>query len=219
MAILHQATLSPTKLEFVTDWLDDMGFGTGPVTLVGGYRFDDPEGKVGVEGLIARRGDEYFQLPVTYRDAPLEVGSAHLVTTMQHSVLGKRWVYGASGDPVAVEEVRDRARRRKPLPGQRDILLDAVPRAVAEVGPGDQRGEHVMAASALRVEHAVGPELEERGARDRPFLQRPRRDDEERPRSRRSPREPPCRRHASLHGGAGSGETGAGVPLRWTVAA
>ena len=102
MAILHQATLSPTKLEFVTEWLDDMGFGTGPVTLIGGYRFDDPEGRVGVEGLIARRGDEYFQLPVTYRDAPLEVGCAHLITTMQHSVLGQRWVYGASGDPVAV---------------------------------------------------------------------------------------------------------------------
>lgn len=103
MALLHQATLSPTKLELVTAQLDRNGLGDGPVTLVGGYRFDDPAGQVGVEGLIATRDGEGFHIPVTYRDAPLDGAEPWLLTTMEHSVLGTRWVYDAAHDPVAVE--------------------------------------------------------------------------------------------------------------------
>lgn len=102
MAILHQATLTPTKAQFVTAWLDLQGWGAGPVELVGGYRFDDPDGEVGVEGLIARRGDDAYHLPVTYRDAPLGSAQDFLIATVEHSVLGQRWVYDAAHDPVAV---------------------------------------------------------------------------------------------------------------------
>ena len=103
MAILHKATLNPTKLELVTTYLDGLGWGGGPVDLVGGYRYDDPDGKVGIEGLIATRADDAFHVPVTYRDAPLEGAEAYLIATMDHSVLGKRWVYDAAHDPVAVD--------------------------------------------------------------------------------------------------------------------
>lgn len=102
MAILHQASLSPTKLELVTAQLDLLGWGAGPVTLIGGYRFDDPEGEVGVEGLIALRGGEAYHVPLTYRGAPVEAAEAGLLATMDHSVLGTRWVYDAAHDPVAL---------------------------------------------------------------------------------------------------------------------
>lgn len=101
MAILHQATLTPTKPEAARAWLDLQPWGgSGPVEVIGSYRFDDPAGEVGVEALLVRRGDRVLQVALTYRGAPLPGG--RLVTTMQHSVLGDRWVYEASSDPVAV---------------------------------------------------------------------------------------------------------------------
>ncbi|AQP52198.1 maltokinase N-terminal cap-like domain-containing protein [Tessaracoccus flavescens] len=102
MAILHQATLSPTKLTIVTDYLDMLGWGAGPVQQVGSYRYDDPEGEVGVEGILATRGSDTFHLPFTYRGEPLKDAEPYLITTMEHSVLGKRWVYDATHDPVAI---------------------------------------------------------------------------------------------------------------------
>jgi hypothetical protein len=102
VAIIHRATITPTKLELAADWLDRQGLGAGDVELAGSYRFDDPDGEVGVEALLVRRAGEVFHLPVTYRGTPLDGAGAHLVTTMEHSVLGRRWVYDAAGDPVAL---------------------------------------------------------------------------------------------------------------------
>jgi hypothetical protein len=102
MAIVHRATISPTKRELVTHWLDAQPWGgTGDVEMVGSYRFDDPAGEVGVESLLVRRGKDFFQLPLTYRGAPLPEGQ--LVTTMEHSVLGRRWIHLAITDPVGRE--------------------------------------------------------------------------------------------------------------------
>jgi hypothetical protein len=102
VAILHLATITPTKLELAAGWLDQQGLGAGHVELAGSYRFDDPDGEVGVEALLVCRAGEVFHLPVTYRGAPLDGAEAHLVTTMRHSVLGHRWVYDAAADPVAL---------------------------------------------------------------------------------------------------------------------
>jgi hypothetical protein len=44
-------------------------------------------------------------VPVTYRDAPLPGAEARLLGTMQHSVLGARYVYDACADPVFVATV------------------------------------------------------------------------------------------------------------------
>jgi hypothetical protein len=45
-------------------------------------------------------GDAVLQAPLTYRGAPLEGADDHLITTMEHTVLGRRWIYDGCGDPV-----------------------------------------------------------------------------------------------------------------------
>jgi hypothetical protein len=105
MAIVHGgSTLSPTKLELVSDWLPTQPWaeGFGELDQFGSYRFDDPDGAVGIEALLFRSGDRVMHLPLTYRDAPLEGAEDFLLGTMAHSALGTRWIYDASGDPVAV---------------------------------------------------------------------------------------------------------------------
>jgi hypothetical protein len=68
--------------------------------MVGAYRFDDPEGRVGMEVHLVRWGGPLLQVPLTYRDAPLDGADRALLGPMQHSVLGDRWVYDGLGDPV-----------------------------------------------------------------------------------------------------------------------
>src|SRR5690554_5191481 len=104
MAIIYDATLVPGKLDLIADWLDRQAWGgTGPLERLGSYRLDDPAGEVGIEATILRRDDLLLHVPVSYRPAPLDGGEAHLLGTMAHSVLGQRWVYDASGDPVALD--------------------------------------------------------------------------------------------------------------------
>jgi maltokinase-like protein len=103
MALLHAATLSPTKAEAIAGWLPAQSWapaGDGAVDLVGAYRFDDPDGQVGLEVHLVRLGGVLLQVPLTYRDAPLHGADDYLVAKMQHSVLGERWVYDGLGDPV-----------------------------------------------------------------------------------------------------------------------
>lgn len=105
MALLHRAVLRPTKLELLAAWLPGRSWFQGPavgdVVSVGAYRFDDPAGEVGIETMLVRVGDgPIHQVPLTYRDAPLDGGDKWLVGTTEHSVLGPRWVYDACGDPV-----------------------------------------------------------------------------------------------------------------------
>ncbi|MEU4768380.1 hypothetical protein AB0H12_34535 [Actinosynnema sp. NPDC023794] len=106
MALIHQATVNPTKVELLAGWLPGRAWHTGPtgeVVRVASYRFDDPAGAVGIETMLVRVGDgPVLQMPLTYRDAPLDGGDEWLIGTTEHSVLGKRWVYDAFGDPVYV---------------------------------------------------------------------------------------------------------------------
>lgn len=105
MALLHGgASLVPSKLELLADWLPSRPWFTGDaaaLNLVGNYRFDDPDGEVGMETHLLRAGDDtIYQVPLTYRAAPLEGADAFLLGTVAHSVLGRRWVHHASVDPV-----------------------------------------------------------------------------------------------------------------------
>lgn len=105
MALLHRAELTPSKTELLDEWAPGQPWFVGEpgvaLTTVAAFRFDDPEGEVGVETLLVRAGDgPTMQVPLTYRGAPLEGGTAALIGTMEHSVLGKRWVYDGAGDPV-----------------------------------------------------------------------------------------------------------------------
>lgn len=107
MAILYAAQLSPTKPELIAGWLPRAPYCAGApaaVDPVGAYRFDDPAGEVGIETHLVRDADgEICQVPLTYRSAPLD--AATLVGEMEHSVLGRRYVYDATTDPVYVQQL------------------------------------------------------------------------------------------------------------------
>lgn len=103
MALLHHATLSPTKAELLAAWLPSQPWAADLPDLnpFGGYRLDDPDNEVGMEGILLRSdAGEVLHVPLTYRAAPLDGAEAYLLGTMEHSALGTRWVYDATGDPV-----------------------------------------------------------------------------------------------------------------------
>jgi hypothetical protein len=105
MAILHRATITPTKAEVIEKWAPSQNWGPSeadPISLIGSYRFDDPEGRVGMETYFVNAGNLLLQVPLTYRDEPLEGAEEALITEVEHSVLGTRWVYDGLGDPLFV---------------------------------------------------------------------------------------------------------------------
>jgi hypothetical protein len=109
MAIVYpQATLTPSKKELMADWLPTRPWFDGNLERkpVGSFRFDDPEGEVGLEGfLLGGEGLPTLFLPLTYRPAELEGAEEHLVGTTEHSELGPRWVYDGCADPAFVREL------------------------------------------------------------------------------------------------------------------
>jgi hypothetical protein len=105
MAIFHRATITPTKAELIADWAPTRPGGplaADEVAVVGSYRFDDPDGRVGMETHLVTAGGVLFQVPLTYRDEPLAGAADGLITEMEHSVLGTRWVYDGLQDPLFV---------------------------------------------------------------------------------------------------------------------
>ena len=105
MARFHVATLTPTKPELIARWAPTQPWGPptdAPIEVIGAYRFDDPDGRVGMETHLVTAGDILLQVPLTYRDEPLEGAGDALVTEMEHSVLGTRWVYDGMRDPQFV---------------------------------------------------------------------------------------------------------------------
>lgn len=108
MALIHKATLTPSKLELLTAWLPTRPwFGSeADVKQAGAYRFDDPAGEVGLEAFILEVDDgSVVHVPLTYRAAPVAGADEFLVSTTEHSVLGTRWVYDGCADPVWVTEL------------------------------------------------------------------------------------------------------------------
>jgi hypothetical protein len=55
--------------------------------------------------MLLTSGGVLYQVPLTYRDAPLEGAEAALIGTMDHSALGTRWTYDALSDPVYTAEL------------------------------------------------------------------------------------------------------------------
>jgi hypothetical protein len=110
MSLIHRTTLKPTKLELLTDWLPTRpwyraGAGQPSLTKAGGFRLDDPAWEVGIEFMVAADGSTAYHVPMTYRGTPLdEIGDA-LIGTTEHGVLGQRWVYDGSRDPVLMRQL------------------------------------------------------------------------------------------------------------------
>jgi hypothetical protein len=114
MAVIHQTTLKPTKLELLAAWLPTRPWysgGTGGPELAkaGGFRLDDPDGEVGIEFIVATDSSgprpTTYLAPLTYRGAPLDGADHALVGTMEHGVLGRRWAYDGCHDPVMVAQL------------------------------------------------------------------------------------------------------------------
>jgi hypothetical protein len=102
MARFHAATITPTKSELIAAWAPTQSWGPpadDPVKVIGSFRFDDPDGRVGMETHLVAAGNTVLQVPLTYRDEPLDGADDALIVEMQHSVLGTRWVYDGLRDP------------------------------------------------------------------------------------------------------------------------
>lgn len=52
-----------------------------------------------METLLVNADTTLLQVPLTYRDEPLEGAEEAFITRMEHSALGTRWVYDGLGDP------------------------------------------------------------------------------------------------------------------------
>jgi hypothetical protein len=105
MALFHAATIAPTKAQLIAEWAPTRPWGPSPadtIEMIGSYRFDDPDGRVGMETHLVRANGVLIQIPLTYRDAPLDGADDALITEMHHSVLGPRWVYDGLRDPRLV---------------------------------------------------------------------------------------------------------------------
>jgi hypothetical protein len=105
MAVHHPATITPGKLELLQAWVPHQpwaaGADTSALTRLGSYRFDDPDGEVGMEThLLGTADGQVLQVPLTYRGAARPDAGESLVTTMTHTTLGDRWIYDALHDPV-----------------------------------------------------------------------------------------------------------------------
>jgi len=181
MALIYKAEITPSKLELVQRWIPSQRWFVGdPAGLAphAAFRFDDPEGEVGIESLLLRTADgSTLQVPLTYRDAPLAGAEAHLVGEMEHTVLGHRWVYDGTGDPAylaatattalaggvqaeLVVEIDGQTVHREPtarVAGSGSQAVVVAPPAVHEVSTRHEPGLTTASAGRLHVTVARYP--------------------------------------------------------------
>lgn len=141
MAVIHQTTLVPSKLNLLAAWLPRqswyVGQPRGPaLAKVGGFRLDDPAGEVGIEFMVVRddaaREATSYLVPMTYRGSPLTRAETHLIGTAEHGVLGRRWIYDGTQDPVLLTQLAELIQGRVEAQAQsqsntRDATVHAVP--------------------------------------------------------------------------------------------
>src|SRR5690349_23446572 len=114
MAIVHDTTMNPGKLELLAAWLPAQPWFAGSgreleLTKVGGFRLDDPKGEVGIEFMLVTDGSgdqpATYQVPMTYHGRELPGADGRLIGTSEHGVLGRRWIYDGIRDPVLVAQL------------------------------------------------------------------------------------------------------------------
>lgn len=165
MAIIYDAVLNPTKLDLLARWLPSQPWFDGdPAELepIGSFRFDDPDGAVGVEIHLVRAGNIVFHAPLTYRGAPLEAAGESLIGTMEHSVLGQRWIYDGCGDPVYAHALAATLLAGRPQAEQfvdKDGQLEQMPSSVrintgaasGDVAPDQGRAESTTTGDVTTI--------------------------------------------------------------------
>jgi hypothetical protein len=152
MAIIHQTSLVPGKLDLLTDWLPAQGWylraatGRPELSKAGGFRIDDPDGEVGIEFMIVLDhsvGDAAaYLVPMTYRGSPLASADDALIGTTEHGVLGTRWIYDGVRDPVLLAQLGELIQGRAQAQAQSEsntpdptVHSCAVPGALGVPGP------------------------------------------------------------------------------------
>lgn len=157
------ATLTPGKLEIIAQWLPTQPWFTGdPSDLdrVARFRFVDPDGEVGMETLLVASGGVTYQVPLTYRAEPLVDAAEYLVGTMEHSTLGKRWVYDATGDPVYLDElirvIRDADNEAQLSSGEQTMTVEGSGAQLVANSSGTARLARVLDAEHRLPSRVVG---------------------------------------------------------------
>lgn len=100
------ATLSPSKLELLAEWLPQQSWFDGDASdleRVAFFRFVDPDGEVGLDSMLIASAGTVYHVPVTWRAE--ELADADFIGTLEHSKLGTRYCYAANTDPVYVAEL------------------------------------------------------------------------------------------------------------------
>jgi hypothetical protein len=114
MAVIHQTTMRPAKLDLLAAWFPAqpwyVGTGQAPdLVRAGGFRLDDPQGEVGIEFMAVtdRSGDRAttYHVPMTYRASAFDGIRDALIGTAEHGVLGRRFIYDGAADPVLVAQL------------------------------------------------------------------------------------------------------------------
>ena len=151
VAEIHSnAVLTPGKMELLGAWLPEQSwFGSETPRELARCRFVDPDGEVGIEMYLVRSGDRIHHVPLTYRGSPLDGAAAFLVGTLEHSVLGTRYVYDAVGDPVyalelarTIVEADHEAGQSKGSPTLHVLGSGAAP--LGQVHPGPTSRDRIM---------------------------------------------------------------------------
>ena len=168
MALIYSTTLRPSKLELLAGWLPSQDWFHGDasqLTSVGAYRFDDPAGEVGMEGHVLTAGDDtVYHVPLTYRGAALEGADEFLVGTVEHGVLGTRWFYDATGDPVyraALTHIittggREAAEFVAPDPAAEAVARETTTKVWGSGSAGSTLGSSVPDADKLEIMRELG---------------------------------------------------------------
>ena len=155
IAEIHSnAVLTPGKMELLGAWLPGQSwFGSEPPRELARCRFVDPDGEVGIEIYLVGSGDGIYHVPLTYRGSPLDGAEAFLVGTLEHSVLGTRYVYDAVGDPVYALEIA-----RTILDGDHEAgqskgsptlhVLGSGAASLGQVQPGPMSGDRITLVGA-----------------------------------------------------------------------
>jgi hypothetical protein len=168
MAVIHHTTLVPGKLELLASWLPQQDWYAGPsggpeLTRAGGFRLDDPDGEVGIEFMIVLDGAggdaTAYLVPLAYRGAPRAGADDVLIGTTEHGVLGTRWVYDGTRDPVVLAQVAELLAGRVQAQAQsQSDAPDPTVHSTPASDPGQSRGAHFVRVLGPAASQApVGP--------------------------------------------------------------
>ncbi|MFC0438365.1 1,4-alpha-glucan branching protein [Kutzneria buriramensis] len=161
MSLIHRTTLTPTKLELLTEWLPSQpwyrGTGAPSLTKAGGFRLDDPANVVGIEFMAVADGDVLYHVPMTYRSEPVE--GVPLIGTTEHGVLGHRFVYDGVHDPVLLTTLV--ALFNREVQPQMQSVNDTVDPSVSTCFDGriESAGCEAVSTTSAATDVRLNPEL------------------------------------------------------------